>query len=267
MARTANTQAQIAKLKKQLDALLKKENAIKSKTHEKTLAQIVKLAKDNAITAKDIEAAMGSTKTKKATKAKAVGARKSALKGAKVAPKYRNPSNHEQTWSAAGGTPFTAAATANLATSGAALCRLTASCVQSGAWQGTGGIETGTPTGGMPAAGGINTAMLQVNGVYVKPGLNYSTPVTGFSATLAATDGQVILNPSGTLATGTVTMPASPSDGQPIGIVTTQQITSFSVVANTGQTIAGAPSAATISPGYRLTCVYSSAASKWVCGR
>ena len=67
MARTANTQSQIAKLKKQLDALLKKENAIKSKTHEKTLAQIVKLAKDNAITAKDIESAMGSTKAKKAT--------------------------------------------------------------------------------------------------------------------------------------------------------------------------------------------------------
>ena len=105
MARTANTQSQIAKLKKQLDALLKKENAIKTKTHEKTLAQIVKLAKDNAITAKDIEAAMGSTKAKKATKAKAVGAKKSALKGAKVAPKYRNPSNHEQTWTGRGVSP------------------------------------------------------------------------------------------------------------------------------------------------------------------
>jgi DNA-binding protein H-NS len=105
MARTANTQTQIAKLKKQLDALLKKENAIKSKTHEKTLAQIVKLAKDNAITAKDIEAAMGSTKAKKATKAKSVGAKKSALKGAKVAPKYRNPSNHEQTWTGRGVSP------------------------------------------------------------------------------------------------------------------------------------------------------------------
>ena len=105
MARNANTQTQIAKLKKQLDALLKKENAIKSKTHEKTLAQIVKLAKDNAITAKDIEAAMGSTKAKKATKAKGVGAKKSALKGAKVAPKYRNPSNHEQTWTGRGVSP------------------------------------------------------------------------------------------------------------------------------------------------------------------
>lgn len=105
MARTANTQSQIAKLKKQLDALLKKENAIKSKTHEKTLAQIVKLAHENAITAKDIEAAMGSTKVKKATKAKTVGAKKGALAGKKVAPKYRNPSNHEQTWSGRGVTP------------------------------------------------------------------------------------------------------------------------------------------------------------------
>ena len=105
MARTANTQAQIVKLMKQLEALKKKDSAVKSKKQEKTLAQIVKLAKDNAITAKDIEAAMGSTKAKKATKAKAVGVKKSALKGAKVAPKYRNPNNHEQTWSGRGVTP------------------------------------------------------------------------------------------------------------------------------------------------------------------
>lgn len=105
MARTANTQAQIVKLMKQLEALKKKDSAVKSKKQEKTLAQIVKLAKDNAITAKDIEAAMGSTKAKKATKVKGVGAKKSALKGAKVAPKYRNPSNHEQTWSGRGVTP------------------------------------------------------------------------------------------------------------------------------------------------------------------
>jgi DNA-binding protein H-NS len=105
MARTANTQAQIVKLMKQLEALKKKESAVKSKKQEKALAQIVKLAKENAISAKDIEAAMGSTKAKKATKAKAVGAKKSTLKGAKVAPKYRNPSNHEQTWSGRGVTP------------------------------------------------------------------------------------------------------------------------------------------------------------------
>jgi len=105
MARTVNTQAQIAKLKKQLDLLMKKENAANSKKQEKSLAQIVKIAKDNGITAKDIDAAMGSTKSKKAAKVKGVGAKKSALKGAKVAPKYQNPSNHEQTWSGRGVTP------------------------------------------------------------------------------------------------------------------------------------------------------------------
>ena len=105
MARTANTQAQIVKLMKQLEALKKKDSAVKSKKQEKTLAQIVKLANENEISAKDIEAAMGSAKAKKATKAKGVGAKKSALKGAKVAPKYRNPSNHEQTWTGRGVSP------------------------------------------------------------------------------------------------------------------------------------------------------------------
>ena len=105
MARTVNTQAQIVKLMKQLEALKKIESAVKSKKQDKALAQIVKLAKENAISAKDIEAAMGSAKAKKATKVKGVGAKKSALKGAKVAPKYQNPSNHEQTWSGRGVTP------------------------------------------------------------------------------------------------------------------------------------------------------------------
>lgn len=105
MARTANTQAKIAKLKKQLEALMKKESALKSKGHEKSLAQIVKLAKDHAISAKDIEAAFGSTKAKKTTKAKSAPAKRGALAGTKVAPKYRNPANPEQTWSGRGVSP------------------------------------------------------------------------------------------------------------------------------------------------------------------
>jgi DNA-binding protein H-NS len=104
MARTANTQAQIVKLMKQLEALKKKESAVKSKKQEKALAQIVKLAKENAISAKDIEAAMGSLKAKKATKAKAT-VKKSGLKGKPVAPKYQNPTNHAETWTGRGIAP------------------------------------------------------------------------------------------------------------------------------------------------------------------
>ena len=105
MARTANTQAQIAKLKKQLEALMKKESTLKSKGYEKSLAQIVKLAKDHAITAKEIEAAFGSTNAKKTTKVKATAAKRGALAGTKVAPKYRNPANPEQTWTGRGVAP------------------------------------------------------------------------------------------------------------------------------------------------------------------
>jgi DNA-binding protein H-NS len=105
MARTSNTQAQIAKLKKQLEALQKKENSLKSKKQDKALAQIVKLAKENAISAKDIEAAMGSSKAKKVIKAKVVRAKKSTLKGKPVAPKYQNPTNHAETWTGRGIAP------------------------------------------------------------------------------------------------------------------------------------------------------------------
>jgi DNA-binding protein H-NS len=104
MARTANTQAQIVKLMKQLEALKKKESAVNSKKQDKALAQIVKLAKENAITAKDIEVAMGASKARKATKAKTT-AKKSTLKGAKVAAKYQNPTNHAETWSGRGIAP------------------------------------------------------------------------------------------------------------------------------------------------------------------
>lgn len=104
MTRTSNTQAQIAKLKKQLEALQKKENSLKSQKQDKALAQIVKLAKENAISAKDIEAAIGSSKAKKATKTKAT-AKKSNLKGKSVAPKYQNPTNHAETWTGRGIAP------------------------------------------------------------------------------------------------------------------------------------------------------------------
>jgi DNA-binding protein H-NS len=107
MPRAANTASQIAKLKKQLEQLQKKEQAVKTKKQDKALDQIVKLVKENAIDLADIKKAMGDGgKAKKAT-SKKIGAsgKKSALKGKTVAPKYRNPSNHEQTWTGRGIAP------------------------------------------------------------------------------------------------------------------------------------------------------------------
>ena len=74
---------------------------------------------------------------------------------------------------------------------------------------------------------------------------DYQTPTTGFSYTFAAGTTVLVMNPAGTLATGTITMPAAPADGMTITFSSTQTITALTVNANTGQSIV---SAATVLP-------------------
>jgi DNA-binding protein H-NS len=103
MARTT-VENQLAAIRKQRELLDKKEQALKSKSHEKVLAKIVVMAKDAGLSASDIAKALSSDKPAKAGKApKAV--KKGALAGKKVAPKYRNPANPEQTWTGRGVSP------------------------------------------------------------------------------------------------------------------------------------------------------------------
>jgi hypothetical protein len=67
---------------------------------------------------------------------------------------------------------------------------------------------------------------------------DYQTPTTGFTYTFT-TFNTLFANPAGTLATGTVTMSATPVDGTTVTITTTQQITALTINANTGQSIVG----------------------------
>ena len=97
MARTTVAN-QLAAIRKQRELLDKKEQALKSKSHDKVLASIVAMAKDAGLTADDIAKALSAGKAPKATK-------KGALAGKKVAPKYRNPANPEQTWTGRGVSP------------------------------------------------------------------------------------------------------------------------------------------------------------------
>ncbi len=103
MARTT-VATKLAAIRKQRELLDKKEQALKSKSYEKVLAQIVNMAKDAGLTAADIAKALSSGKPAKATKAPKVP-KKGALAGKKVAPKYRNPANPEQTWTGRGVSP------------------------------------------------------------------------------------------------------------------------------------------------------------------
>jgi len=85
---------------------------------------------------------------------------------------------------------------------------------------------------------------------------DYQTPTTGFSYTFAAGTQVLVINPAGTLATGTITMPASPADGMTITFSSSQQITALTLSGNTGQSVVSAvtflPAKTGVSYVYRL---------------
>jgi hypothetical protein len=86
---------------------------------------------------------------------------------------------------------------------------------------------------------------------------NFSTPTTGFSMTLGNRDTKVILAPAGTLATGTITMCASPRDRQVVEIRSSQQITALTIVGS----VASPPT--TIAAGGFISAIYRAANSTW----
>ena len=89
---------------------------------------------------------------------------------------------------------------------------------------------------------------------------DYLVPTTGFTYTFS-TYNTLIMNPAGTLATGTITMPASPSDGMIVTFSSSQQITALTVSANTGQTINNALTL--FGAGQAQSYVYRSASTAW----
>ena len=90
---------------------------------------------------------------------------------------------------------------------------------------------------------------------------DYQAPATGFSYTFAAGTQVLVMNPAGTLATGTITMPASPSDGMTITFSSSQQITALTLNGNTGQSIVGAVTFLPAKTG--VTYVYRSTGTTW----
>jgi hypothetical protein len=112
------------------------------------------------------------------------------------------------------------------------------------------------PTGAVTVYG-----PLTANGI-VNTSVNYQVPTSGASITMtAATGAHLIVNPAGTLAALTVTLPASPVNGQLATISTTQAITTLTL--NFGGTFAygniGSMAAVT-----SVTFRYSSVGTIWM---
>ncbi len=110
MARTT-VEVQLAKLKKQREAIEAKEKALLARANDKVIAEIVALAKKHNVTIDELSDAMDTAKRKrsaKGTRHVAKSPRKATKTGdkrAKVAPKYRNPSDANQTWTGRGISP------------------------------------------------------------------------------------------------------------------------------------------------------------------
>jgi len=89
---------------------------------------------------------------------------------------------------------------------------------------------------------------------------DYQVSTTGFSYTFAAGTQVLVMNPAGTLATGTITMPASPADGMTITFSSSQQITALTMAGN-GATISGATTSMPAKSG--VTYVYRATGTTW----
>ena len=76
------------------------------------------------------------------------------------------------------------------------------------------------------------------SGDVVAQGFDFYVPLTGFNIQMQT--GILVLNPAGTLATGTVVLPQNPPDGAVAEISSTQTQTALTVSAGSGDSIAGA---------------------------
>ena len=90
---------------------------------------------------------------------------------------------------------------------------------------------------------------------------DYQIPVTGFTYTVPSGNQVAILNPAGTLATGTVTFPASVADGMTVTISTTQTITSLTLSGNGSQTVSNAVT--TLTAGTAISYLYKLSTTTW----
>lgn len=96
-------------------------------------------------------------------------------------------------------------------------------------------------------------------------GYSLQVPLTGFTITVPDNCSALMLNPAGVLATGTITMPANPVDGQLVRLMTTQTVTALTLNANAGQTISG--NVSTLTAAIPASYMYNLSGTKWYhCG-
>ncbi len=121
------------------------------------------------------------------------------------------------------------------------------------AGQGGGAVVLGTR-----GASGSPVALL---GARAEQSYSYQTPTNGSAITIANNSSLLQIAGVATLASLTVTLPAQPIDGQEVAIATIPAITALTLLANSGQMIAGAPSSLSANSAARF--IFLATESLW----
>lgn len=120
-----------------------------------------------------------------------------------------------------------------------------------------------SPNNGDARRVSIGTLLDYFEQTFASPSLatNFYTPGTGFNIAVPTPVSQqwILIQPAGTLAAGTVTLPLNTQtpDGTEILITTTQQITTFTLAANGAANVYGEPSTLSAEDFFRMRYVQS----------
>lgn len=91
---------------------------------------------------------------------------------------------------------------------------------------------------------------------------SYNVPLTGFTRVMAPEQSVLTLDPAGTLATGTVTLPATLSDGKVVTIFSSQTITALTINTSNGATFVPAV-VTTLAANASVSYWYDKALNQW----
>lgn len=114
--------------------------------------------------------------------------------------------------------------------------------------------------GAMTATGGIAATTYLTTGSF-GTATETVAGTNGGSSVISANIGTFFLNPAGTIASYTITMPASPYNGMRVAITSSQEVTALTHAANSGHTITGALTALAV--GSFGEWQYHSATTNW----
>jgi len=129
------------------------------------------------------------------------------------------------------------------------------------------GNETIVANTNLPSGQNPQTVLLSMAAIGALPYQYVGSPPTSTTVTIAATVGALVIDPTTTLASFGLILPAAStlSDNQTLEVSSSQTLTSFVITPGSGTTVSNSPTALTISTtaAYGYKFIYNQPLTKW----